>query len=77
MASQLANFSANKVIKMLEQHFNFVLVSQRGSHIKLRKIIESKKITVIVPNHSELAVGTLRNILRQAEIELNDFLGFS
>ncbi len=77
MASQLANFSARKVIKILEQHFGFVVISQRGSHVKLRRTIERKIITVIVPDHSELAVGTLRNILRQAEIELNDFLGFS
>jgi predicted RNA binding protein YcfA (HicA-like mRNA interferase family) len=42
----------------------FVQVSQRGSHVKLRR--ESR--TVIVPMHPEIAQGTLRSILRQADI---------
>ena len=37
-------------------------VSQRGSHVKLRK--EGR--TVNVPLHRELAPGTLRSILRPA-----------
>lgn len=74
MVGLLANYSGHDVIKILQKDFSFEIISQKGSHIKLRKIEVDKKITVIVPDHKELANGTLRNILRQAQIDVNDFL---
>ena len=71
--NRLANFSGSNILSFLYKK-GFSLISQKGSHQKLRKVLEGKIITVIVPNHSELAPGTLRNILRQAEITLNEFL---
>ncbi|MCX6511354.1 MAG: type II toxin-antitoxin system HicA family toxin [Actinobacteria bacterium] len=50
----------------------FVEVSQRGSHVKLR----NRDATVIVPMHKELAFGTLRSIIRQSEISVEEFLEF-
>jgi predicted RNA binding protein YcfA (HicA-like mRNA interferase family) len=44
-------------------------VSRRGSHLKLR----SGDLTVIVPLHRELAPGTLRSILRQAGMTVEEF----
>lgn len=70
----LANFSGSEVMAILQKHFGFVFISQRGSHIKLRKIGHDSAITVIIPDHSELAPGTLRNILHQAEIKSEEFL---
>jgi predicted RNA binding protein YcfA (HicA-like mRNA interferase family) len=52
----------------------FVFRSQRGSHVKLRR---RDGRTVIVPMHRELAPGTLRSILRQAGLsveQLRDLL---
>ncbi len=49
----------------------FSQVSQRGSHVKLR---DSAGKTVIVPLHRELARGTLRSILRQADLTVEAFL---
>ena len=46
----------------------FYFVSQKGSHIKLRKIIGTKTTTTIVPNHKELSPGTLKGVLELAEI---------
>jgi predicted RNA binding protein YcfA (HicA-like mRNA interferase family) len=48
----------------------FVEVSQRGSHVKLR----NRDATVIVPMHRELATGTLRSIIRQSELSVEEFL---
>ncbi|MFA6547587.1 MAG: type II toxin-antitoxin system HicA family toxin [Candidatus Magasanikbacteria bacterium] len=70
--NRLANFSGSEILSFLYKK-GFVLISQKGSHQKLRKIIDGKIVTVIVPDHSELAPGTLRNILRQAEISLDEF----
>lgn len=49
----------------------FLQISQRGSHVKLRDVDSH---IVIVPMHSELAPGTLRSILRQANLAVEDFL---
>ena len=48
----------------------FVEVSQRGSHRKLR----NGGATVIVPMHKELAAGTLRSIIRQSGMPVDEFL---
>jgi len=43
-------------------------VATKGSHVKFSKIEETGTRTAIVPNHREVAVGTIRSILRQAGI---------
>jgi predicted RNA binding protein YcfA (HicA-like mRNA interferase family) len=47
----------------------FEQVGQRGSHVKL-KAVDGR--TVIVPLHRELAPGTLRSILRQAGLSVEE-----
>jgi len=76
MVGRFASFSGQEVIKILQKHFGFFFVLQKGSHIKLRKIENQKTVTVIVPEHRELAEGTLYNILRQAGVEPDNFLSF-
>jgi len=65
-------FSAEEVIKRLKK-LGFIKVSQKGSHIKLKGLIEGRLQTVIVPNHKEIAVGTLSSILKQANISKTEF----
>ena len=65
--------SGKKVIKILCREFGFYFVSQKGSHIKLAKKSGNETITTIVPNHKELARGTLKGILGLAKVEENDF----
>jgi predicted RNA binding protein YcfA (HicA-like mRNA interferase family) len=65
--------SGRKVIKILCRDFGFYFVSQKGSHVKLRKRINHKEITTIVPLHKELAPGTLKGVLKLAQIEEKDF----
>lgn len=52
------------------QRGGFVQVSQKGSHVKMR---HTSGRVAIVPNHRELAQGTLRSILRQAGISDEEF----
>jgi predicted RNA binding protein YcfA (HicA-like mRNA interferase family) len=54
-----------QIIKGLEKN-GFMYVSQKGSHRKYRK----GGFTVIVPMHYEIAKGTLRSILEQAGLTL-------
>ncbi len=51
----------------------FMQVSQRGSHVKFIKHAEEGTRTAIVPRHRDVAVGTLRSIMRQAGIEPDEF----
>ena len=57
--------SSKDIIKILES-FDFIIVSQRGSHIKFRRVIKNIKQTLTIPNHKELDKGTLRAIFNQA-----------
>lgn len=47
--------------------------SQKGSHIKFVRRGESFVDTAIVPKKSEITVGTLRSILNQAHIDLEEW----
>ena len=71
MTERLPVVSGRQAVKAL-QKLGFAEVSQRGSHLKLRN--ESGR-TVIVPLHDELARGTLRSILRQADITIDELRG--
>jgi len=60
-------YSARQIVKAL-QRIGFEIVSQKGSHIKLRGIFDGETYTAIVPNHKQVALGTLHSILKQAGI---------
>jgi len=59
----------NEIISALSKK-GFAFKGQKGSHAKYSNGIR----TAIIPMHSTVAKGTLRSILIQAEIELNEFL---
>jgi predicted RNA binding protein YcfA (HicA-like mRNA interferase family) len=62
----LRRMSGRELVAVL-QIFGFESISQRGSHIKLRRTAPNgERQTLIVPEHPELDIGTLRAILRQA-----------
>ena len=66
MSPKLKRLSGKEVISILSK-FGFSVHSQRGSHVKLRRTSssgETQSLTIVM--HTELDVGTLRAILRQA-----------
>ncbi len=70
---KLPSLSARQVCRILEKH-GFAIVRQKGSHIILSKELPDRGITVPVPNHSEVAKGTLKSIIEQSEIPQSAFL---
>lgn len=65
-------FSSNEIIKILRRK-GFVYISQKGSHMKLRKL-GSSVLTVIVPaGRKQIPYGTFKSILRQANLRGTDF----
>ena len=67
-------FSGKVVIKILCRDLGFNFVSQKGSHVKLKRVVERKEIITIVPLHRELSYGTFKGALDLAQVEIKDFL---
>ena len=65
-------YSGKEIIKILRRA-GFEVYSQKGSHIKLRGIRSGKLQTVIVPEHKEVAMGTFKSILEQANMTKREF----
>ena len=70
---KLPRISGRKAIRALER-LGFVQVRQKGSHITLKRVTDQGVTGCTVPAHDELAVGTLRSILKQAQVTLEEFL---
>ena len=65
--------SGKETVKAL-QKIGFNLVSQKGSHIKLTRIVGKSTQKVIIPNHRFIKLGTLRNgILKVVDISVDEF----
>jgi predicted RNA binding protein YcfA (HicA-like mRNA interferase family) len=60
-------------IKRRLESAGFVEASQKGSHVKFVRRLGDVVDTAIVPKKSEIPVGTLASILRQAHIELEEW----
>jgi len=73
MPPKLPRVSGEQVIRSLKR-LGFVQMRQRGSHVILKKQTSEGEIGCVVPLHHELAVGTLRNILRQAGVTPEEFI---
>jgi predicted RNA binding protein YcfA (HicA-like mRNA interferase family) len=69
---KLRILSGQQVCGILARH-GFVEIRQRGSHIIMQKQLENTTITVPVPNHSEIRIGTLQSIIRQSGIARSEF----
>lgn len=69
--SVLPRASGREVVKALIK-VGYEQDRQRGSHIILRQIISPHR-RIVVPDHSEVAKGTLRAIIRQAGLTVDEF----
>jgi len=65
--SKLPAVSSKDLIRALEKQ-GFQVMRQKGSHIVIQRRTPAEVITTVVPNHSEIAKGTLKSILRKTKI---------
>jgi predicted RNA binding protein YcfA (HicA-like mRNA interferase family) len=71
---KLPRVSGTRVIAALER-LGFARVRSRGSHVVMaRSRPGGGRAVCVVPVHDEVAVGTLRGILRQASISTDEFM---
>lgn len=66
---KLPRTSGAAIIKALEQ-LGFAKIRQSGSHVVMRRGPKG----CVVPMHSEVKVGTLAGILRQADVSPEEFI---
>jgi predicted RNA binding protein YcfA (HicA-like mRNA interferase family) len=69
---KLRILSGQEVCAILARN-GFIELRQRGSHVIMQKQLEESTITVPVPNHSEIRIGTLQSIIRQSGISRREF----
>jgi len=69
--SKLPRISGCNCIKALKK-VGFYFKRQEGSHIVLRR--DEPFTQVVVPDHNELDRGTLRTIIRQAGLSVDEFI---
>jgi predicted RNA binding protein YcfA (HicA-like mRNA interferase family) len=62
---RLKTFSGKQLCAVLIQH-GFVQVRQRGSHVIMQRRSAETTVTVPVPDHAEIKIGTLLSIIRQS-----------
>lgn len=66
---KLPHVSGAAIVRALER-LGFVRLRQSGSHVIMRRGAKG----CVVPMHSEVKVGTLAGILRQADVTPEEFL---
>ena len=69
----LPHLSGQEIIRALER-LGFAQARQRGSHVVMKKSTPEGSIGCVVPMHDEVAIGTLRSILKQAKVSADEFI---
>ena len=70
--AKLRVLSGKEVCAILAQH-EFFEVRRRGSHIVMQRRLPGTTVTVPVPDHAELRIGTLQSIIRQSGVPRSEF----
>jgi predicted RNA binding protein YcfA (HicA-like mRNA interferase family) len=63
----------NRIIRALQRD-GWTVVRQRGSHIRLQKRIGDELLKITVPAHCPVKRSTLSHILKQARLDVEEFL---
>ncbi|NQU79216.1 type II toxin-antitoxin system HicA family toxin [Candidatus Woesearchaeota archaeon] len=72
----LKKISGKECVKILCNKFGFSVVRQKGSHIVLSKETSQGVVGTVVPNHKELKIGTLKNVLELAKVKQELFIEY-
>jgi len=71
--SKVPILSYTQVLHALQRN-GWVVVRQRGSHVRLQKHTPSEMLKVTVPTHRPIKRSTLSHILKQAQLSVEDFI---
>jgi len=71
--TKVPNLSYVQIVRAL-QRVGWVVVRQRGRHIRLQKHLSNEVLKITVPAHRPVKSSTLSHILKQAQMDLEKFL---
>jgi predicted RNA binding protein YcfA (HicA-like mRNA interferase family) len=71
--TKVPSLNYEKVIRALRRD-GWVVVRQKGSHIRLHKSTQEGLLKITVPAHRPIKRSTLSHILKHAQITTEDFL---
>ena len=71
--NKVPSLNYDKVINALRRA-GWVVVRQRGSHIRLQKHTQEKTLKLTIPAHRPIKRSTLSHIIKQANIAVEDFI---
>ena len=69
---KLRALSGKEVCRILEKQ-GFTEVRRKGSHVVMQRRSQEGIVTVPVPDHAEIRIGTLLSIIRQSGLQRSDF----
>lgn len=70
--SKVPSLSFSQVIRALQKD-GWVVVRQKGSHIRLHKHTATETLKLTVPAHIPIKRSTLSHILKQARLTVEEF----
>lgn len=70
--TKVPNLGYEKVIAALQRD-SWVVLRQKGSHIRLQKHTRSEVLKLTVPAHRPIKRSTLAHILKQARLTVEEF----
>jgi predicted RNA binding protein YcfA (HicA-like mRNA interferase family) len=70
--SKVPSLNYDEVVRALRRD-GWVVVRQRGSHIRLQKHTPSETLKLVVPAHRPIKRSTLAHILKQARLTAEQF----
>jgi predicted RNA binding protein YcfA (HicA-like mRNA interferase family) len=73
MSEKLPRIDCQQLIRALER-VGFVRKRQKGSHLHMWREADKKRVTVPVHKGKTVPQGTLRAILRDADLSVEEFL---
>lgn len=71
--SEIPSVSFERIIRALQRD-GWVVIRQRGSHIRLQKRIATEILKITVPAHRPVKRSTLARILKQAKMPVEHFV---
>jgi predicted RNA binding protein YcfA (HicA-like mRNA interferase family) len=73
--TKVPSLNYGAVIKALRRN-GWVVVRQKGSHIRLQKHSLEKTLKITIPAHTPIKRSTLSHILKQANLSVDEFIKY-
>ena len=70
--TKVPSLNYSQVVQALRRD-GWVVVRQRGSHIRLQKHLPNETLKLVVPAHRPIKRSTLSHVLKQARLTVEEF----